>query len=65
MNLIDSSAWLEKRGLNVTIDTSDGMEIHVAQYQSYHTTTPNGYNLQIRYNTRDTRRNLAVAVNPR
>jgi hypothetical protein len=48
-----------------TIDTSDGMEIHVAQYKSYHTTTPNGYNLQISYNTHDTRLNLAIAVNPR
>jgi hypothetical protein len=40
-------------------------EIHVAQYKSYHTVTPNGYNLQISYNTHDTRLNLAVAVNPR
>jgi catechol 2,3-dioxygenase-like lactoylglutathione lyase family enzyme len=58
-------AELEKRGLTCTIDTSDGAEIHVAQYKSYHTTTPNGYNLQISYNTHDTRLNLAVAVNPR
>jgi len=58
-------AELEKRGLNPTIDTSDGAEIHVAQYKSYHTITPNGYNLQISYNTHDTRLNLAVAVNPR
>jgi len=56
---------LEKRGLTWTIDTSDGDEIHVAQYKSYHTTTPNGYNLQISYNTHDTRLNLAIAVNPR
>ena len=58
-------AALDSRGLPVTIDTSDGTEIHVAQYKSYHTVTPNGYNLQISYNTRDTRLNLAVAVNPR
>lgn len=58
-------AELEKRGLHVTIDTSDGAEIHVAQYKSYHTTTPNGYNLQISYDTHDTRLNLAIAVNPR
>lgn len=58
-------AELEKRGLHPTIDTSDGAEIHVAQYKSYHTTTPNGYNLQISYNTHDTRLNLAIAVNPR
>jgi catechol 2,3-dioxygenase-like lactoylglutathione lyase family enzyme len=58
-------AELEKRGLPWSIDTSDGAEIHVAQYKSYHTTTPNGYNLQISYNTHDTRLNLAIAVNPR
>lgn len=58
-------AELEKRGLKVTIDTSDGAEIHAAQFKSYHTTTPNGYNLQISYNTHDTRLNLALAVNPR
>jgi hypothetical protein len=37
----------------------------VAQYKSYHTTTPNGYNLQISSSTHDTRLNLAIAVNPR
>jgi hypothetical protein len=58
-------AALESRGLTHSIDTSDGAEIHVAQFKSYHTTTPNGYNLQISYNTHDTRLNLAVAVNPR
>lgn len=58
-------AELEKRGLPHTIDTSDGMEIHAAMFKSYHTRTPNGYNLQISYNTHDTRLNLAVAVNPR
>ena len=56
---------LEQRGLDAQVDTSDGAEIHAAQYKSYHTTTPNGYNLQISYNTHDTRLNLAVAVNPR
>lgn len=58
-------AALEQRGLNVRVDTSDGSEIHVAQYKSYHTVTPNGYNLQISYSTHDTRLNLAIAVNPR
>jgi catechol 2,3-dioxygenase-like lactoylglutathione lyase family enzyme len=56
---------LVKRGLPWSIDTSDGSEIHVAQFKSYHTTTPNGYNLQISYDTHDTRLNLAIAVNPR
>jgi catechol 2,3-dioxygenase-like lactoylglutathione lyase family enzyme len=58
-------AALEQRGLNVRVDTSDGSEIHVAQYKSYHTVTPNGYNLQISYSTHNTRLNLAIAVNPR
>jgi catechol 2,3-dioxygenase-like lactoylglutathione lyase family enzyme len=58
-------AALEARGLRARVDTSDGAEIHVAQYKSYHTTTPNGYDLQISYNTHDTRLNLAIAVNPR
>jgi catechol 2,3-dioxygenase-like lactoylglutathione lyase family enzyme len=58
-------AALESRGLPVTIDTSEGAEVHVAQYKRYHTVTPNGYNVQIGYNTHDTRLNLAVAVNPR
>ena len=56
---------LEARGLAPTVDTSDGNEIHVAQFKSYHVVTPNGYNLQISYNTHDTRLNLAIAVNPR
>jgi hypothetical protein len=58
-------AELEKRGLDPRIDTSDGNEIHVAQFKSYHVMTPNGYNLQISYNTHDTRLNLAISVNPR
>lgn len=58
-------AELKKRGLASRVDTSDGNEIHVAQYKSYHTITPNGYNLQISYNTHDTRLNLAISVNPR
>jgi catechol 2,3-dioxygenase-like lactoylglutathione lyase family enzyme len=56
---------LERRGLDARVDTSDGAEIHAAQYKSYHTTTPNGYDLQISYSTHDTRLNLAIAVNPR
>jgi catechol 2,3-dioxygenase-like lactoylglutathione lyase family enzyme len=58
-------AELARRGLEPTIDTSDGNEIHVAQFKSYHVFTPNGYNLQISYNTHDTRLNLAISVNPR
>jgi catechol 2,3-dioxygenase-like lactoylglutathione lyase family enzyme len=68
-------AELEKRGLRAQIDTSsrhlgpDGTyvpdEIHVAAFKSYHTTTPNGYNLQISYVTHDNRLALPNAVRPK
>jgi len=68
-------AELEKRGLRASIDTSsrhkapDGTwvadDIHTAAFKSYHTQTPNGYNLQISYVTRDNRLALANAVNPK
>ena len=48
-------AELEKRGLRAQVDTSTGDEIHVAAFKSYHTATPNGYNLQISYVTHDNR----------
>ena len=57
-------AELEKRGLRAQIDTSTGDEIHVAAFKSYHTSTPNGYNLQISYVTHDTRLALPTAVRP-
>jgi len=65
---------LEARGLKATIDTSsrhkgpDGTwvpdDIHTAAFKSYHTDTPNGYNLQVSIVTHDTRLTLANAVNP-
>ncbi len=68
-------AELEKRGLRAQIDTSsrhkapDGTwvpdEIHTAAFKSYHTATPNGYNLQISYVTRANRLALPNAVNPK
>jgi catechol 2,3-dioxygenase-like lactoylglutathione lyase family enzyme len=68
-------AELEKRGLRAQVDTSsrhkgpDGTwvpdEIHTAAYKSYHTQTPNGYNLQISYVTKANRLTLANAVNPK
>ena len=58
-------AELEKRGLRAQIDTSTGDEIHVAAFKSYHTATPNGYNLQISYVTRDNRLALPNAVRPK
>ena len=68
-------AELEKRGLRAQIDTSskhrapDGTwvpdDIHTAAFKSYHTRTPNGYNLQISYVARASRLALANAVDPR
>jgi len=68
-------AALESRGLRAQIDTSsrhrdaDGKwvadEIHTAAFKSYHTETPNGFNLQISYVTHDNRLALANAVNPK
>jgi catechol 2,3-dioxygenase-like lactoylglutathione lyase family enzyme len=58
-------AELEKRNLHVQIDTSTRDEIHVASYKSYHTTTPNGFNLQMSYVTRETRLALPNAVKPK
>jgi catechol 2,3-dioxygenase-like lactoylglutathione lyase family enzyme len=58
-------AELEKRGLRAQIDTSTRDDIHVAAFKSYHTTTPNGYNLQISYVTHDNRLVLANAVKPK
>jgi catechol 2,3-dioxygenase-like lactoylglutathione lyase family enzyme len=68
-------AELEKRGLTASVDTSsahpgpDGRmvpdDIHTAAFRSYHTRTPNGYNLQISWLTRETRLALANAVRPK
>jgi catechol 2,3-dioxygenase-like lactoylglutathione lyase family enzyme len=67
-------AALESRGLKATIDTSSrhregdkwvADEIHTAQFKSYHTETPNGFNLQISYVTHDNRLALPNAVNPK
>ncbi|MGE3277110.1 MAG: VOC family protein [Vicinamibacterales bacterium] len=66
---------LEARGLRAQVDTSsrhkgpDGTwvpdEIHTAAFKSYHTETPNGYNLQISNVTRQNRLALATAVDPK
>jgi hypothetical protein len=58
-------AALEKRGLRARIDTAGSGEIHVAAYKSYHTTTPNGYDIQISAVTHDTRLTLPNAVRPK
>jgi hypothetical protein len=58
-------AALEARNLTVHIDTSTVDEIHVAPYKSYHTDTPNGFNLQISFVGRDNRLAQSRAVRPR
>jgi hypothetical protein len=55
---------LLKRGLKAQVDTSTKDEIHVAEFKSYHTFTPNGYNLQISYVTHENRLALPNAVKP-
>ncbi len=48
-------AELDKRGLTARVDTGGRGDIHTASFKSYHTTTPNGYDLQISSTTRATR----------
>jgi catechol 2,3-dioxygenase-like lactoylglutathione lyase family enzyme len=48
-------AELDKRGLSSSPDTGGSGDIHTAKYQSYHTNTPNGFNLQISIVTKATR----------
>ena len=50
-------AELEKRGLPAKEDTGGKGDIHLATapYKSYHTVTPNGFNLQISAATKATR----------
>ncbi|MEP6832560.1 MAG: VOC family protein [Gemmatimonas sp.] len=56
---------LLKRGLRAQPDTSTDDEIHVSEFKSYHTSTPNGYELQISAVHKDTRLTLPNAVRPR
>jgi len=51
----DVQKELEKRGLTARVDTGGRGDIHTASYKSYHTTTPNGYDLQISSTTKATR----------
>jgi catechol 2,3-dioxygenase-like lactoylglutathione lyase family enzyme len=50
-------AELDKRGLSARPDTGGSLEIHdpKASYKSYHTTTPDGWDLQISNRTRSNR----------
>jgi catechol 2,3-dioxygenase-like lactoylglutathione lyase family enzyme len=52
-------AELTKRGLTAREDTGGRGDIHTAAYKSYHTTTPNGFDLQISATTRANRNPLA------
>jgi catechol 2,3-dioxygenase-like lactoylglutathione lyase family enzyme len=54
-------AELEKRGLKATLDTGTKGD---DRYKSYHTITPNGYNLQMSNETRATRLNSAHGLFP-
>ena len=46
---------LTKRGLTAREDTGGRGDIHTASYKSYHTTTPNGFDLQISATNKATR----------
>jgi hypothetical protein len=48
-------AELTRRGLTAREDTGGRGDIHTAAYKSYHTTTPNGFDLQISATTRANR----------
>src|SRR3954449_6778386 len=48
-------AELDKRGLSAREDTGGRGDIHSASYKSYHTTTPNGFDLQISAKTKANR----------
>jgi catechol 2,3-dioxygenase-like lactoylglutathione lyase family enzyme len=48
-------AELDKRGLTARVDTGGRGDIHTSPYKSYHTTTPNGFDLQISATTRANR----------
>ena len=48
-------AELTRRGLTAREDTGGRGDIHTASYKSYHTTTPNGFDLQISATTKANR----------
>jgi catechol 2,3-dioxygenase-like lactoylglutathione lyase family enzyme len=58
-------AALEKRGLNASEDTGRTGDIHQSAYKSYHTRTPNGYNLQVSCVTKETRLIGSVTMQPK
>jgi hypothetical protein len=54
-NPAEVKAGLEKRGLKASVDTGGRGPIETASFKSYHTTTPNGFDLQISNVTMATR----------
>jgi|SRR6185437_8198507 len=56
---------LEKRGLRAQIDTGNTGDIHQTAYKSFHTRTPNGYNLQMSCVTKETRLIGSVSMKPK
>jgi catechol 2,3-dioxygenase-like lactoylglutathione lyase family enzyme len=56
---------LEKRKLRARIDTGGTGDIHETAYKSFHTTTPNGYDLQMSCVTKDTRLIGSVSMKPK
>jgi len=56
---------LEKRGLRAQIDTGNTGDIHVTAYKSYHTRTPNNYNLQMSCVTKDIRLIGSTSMRPK
>ncbi len=55
---------LEKRGLRARVDTGNTGDIHQAAYKSFHTQTPNQYNLQMSCVTRETRLIGSTSMRP-
>jgi len=55
---------LEKRGLRAQVDTGNTGDIHEAAYKSFHTRTPNQYNLQMSCVTEDTRLIGSISMKP-
>jgi catechol 2,3-dioxygenase-like lactoylglutathione lyase family enzyme len=61
----DVKAALEKRKLRARADTGNTVDIHENPYKSFHTTTPNGYDLQMSCATKDTRLIGSVSTKPK
>jgi catechol 2,3-dioxygenase-like lactoylglutathione lyase family enzyme len=55
---------LEKHGLRVQVDTGNTGDIHETAYKSYHTRTPNQFNLQISNVTKGTRLIGSTSMKP-